>query len=113
MAVPLFAGSGDQVGRLDSRELVRATSGNAAPGEFGPPGSLALAAGVFDARNHQTLTWVDAYASGRIEHEEPFGTEFYLMDMEPYTQFVGYRLIHDLLVFEQRRPTPVAEAERS
>ena len=82
-----------------------------APGELGPPGAIAQAAGVFDARNHQTLAWIEAYASGRTEPGEPFGTEVYLMDMELYTQFVSYRLIHDLLGFEQPRATPGAGAE--
>ena len=53
----------------------------------------------------------DAVTTGRIEPEEPFGTEVYLMDMELYTQFVSYRLIHDLLGFEQRRLTPVEDEE--
>jgi hypothetical protein len=49
MAVLLFAGSGDRVGSVDPRELVRATSGDAVPSEIGPPGAIAQAAGVFDA----------------------------------------------------------------
>jgi hypothetical protein len=31
------------------------------------------------------------------------------MDMELYTQFVSYRLIHDLFGFEQQRSTPVVD----
>jgi hypothetical protein len=111
IAVLLFAGSADRAGRVDPRELVRAPSGDVAPGELGAPHAIAQAAGVFDARNHQTLVWLEAYASGRTEPDEPFGTQVYLMDMELYTQFVGYRLIDDLLGFEQQRTTPVAGAE--
>jgi hypothetical protein len=111
MAVLLFAGTTDRAkGQMDPRELVRAPAGDVAPGELGPPGAIAQAAGVFDARNHQTLAWLEAFATGRTEPEEPFGTEVYLMDMELYTQFVSFRLIHDLLGFEQRRMTPVADA---
>ena len=72
---------------------------------------MAQAAGVYDARNHQTLGWIEAYASGRTEPGEPFGTDVYLMDMELYTQFVSYRLIHDLLGFVREGETPVADAE--
>ncbi|MHC4774149.1 MAG: hypothetical protein ACYTBR_02655 [Planctomycetota bacterium] len=112
MAVLLFAGTTDHTkGRVDPRELVRAATGDVAPGELGPPGAIAQAAGVFDARNHQTLAWLKAYATGRIEPDEPFGPEVYLMDMELYTQFVSFRLIHDLLDFEQQRLTPVADTE--
>jgi hypothetical protein len=111
MAVLLLAGSPDRSGRVDPRELVRATSGAAAPGELGPPGAIAQAAGVFDARNHRTLAWIEAYASGRTEPGEPFGTDVYLMDMELYTQFVSFRLIHDLLGYGQEGQTPVADAD--
>ena len=109
MAVLLFARSGDRTSGVDPRELVRATSGDVAPGEIGPPGAIAQAAGVFDGRNNETLAWIEAFATGRIEPDEPFGADVYLMDMELYTQFVSYRLIHDLLGFEQRRLTPVED----
>jgi hypothetical protein len=85
MAVLLLAGSPDRSGRVDPRELVRATSG--------------------------TLAWIEAYASGRTEPGEPFGTDVYLMDMELYTQFVSFRLIHDLLGYGQEGQTPVADAD--
>jgi hypothetical protein len=111
MAVLLFARSGDHPGGIDPRELVRATSSDVAPGELGPPGAIAQAAGVFDGRNNETLAWLEAFAIGRIEPDEPFGADVYLMDMELYTQFVSYRLIHDLLGFEQRRLTPVEDEE--
>jgi hypothetical protein len=109
MAVLLFAGGGERPSGLDPHELVRSTGGDVAPGELGPPGAIAQAAGVFDGRNNETLAWLDAFATGRTEPDEPFGADVYLMDMELYTQFVSYRLIHDLLVFEQRRLTPVED----
>ena len=111
MAVLLFAGSGDHASGVDPRELVRATSSDVAPGELGPPGAIAQAAGIFDGRNNETLAWLEAFATGRIEPDEPFGADVYLMDMELYTQFVSYRLIRDLLGFEQRRLTPVEDEE--
>ncbi len=111
MAVLLFARSGDHASGVDPRELVRATSSDVAPGELGPPGAIAQAAGIFDGRNNETLAWLEAFATGRIEPDEPFGADVYLMDMELYTQFVSYRLIHDLLGFEQRRLTPVENEE--
>ncbi|MHC4082329.1 MAG: hypothetical protein ACYTGY_05415 [Planctomycetota bacterium] len=108
MAVLLFAGGGERASGVDPRELVRAPSGNVAPGELGPPGAIAQAAGVFDSRNNQTLAWLEAFASGRTEPDEPFGADVYLVDMELYTQFVSYRLIHDLLGFGQ---TPVEDTK--
>lgn len=111
MAVLLFARSGDHASGVDPRELVRATSSDVAPGELGPPGAIAQAAGIFDGRNNETLAWLEAFATGRIEPDEPFGADVYLMDMELYTQFVSYRLIRDLLGFEQRRLTPVEDEE--
>jgi hypothetical protein len=112
MAVLLFTGTADHAtGQVDPRVLVRAATGNVAPGELGPPGAIAQAAGVFDTRNHQTLGWLDEYATGRTEPEEPFGPDVYLMDMELFTQFVCFRLIHDLLGFEQQRLTPVEDTE--
>jgi hypothetical protein len=111
MAVQLFAGAGEPADEIDPRELVRAPSGDVAPGQLGTPRAVAQAAGVFDARNHQTLTWLEAYASGRTEPDGPFGTEIYLMDMELYTQFVSHRLIHDLIAFEQARTTPVESTQ--
>ena len=97
---------------LDPQALVRAPSGAAAPGELGAPQATAQAAGVFDARNHQTLTWLAQYAAGRTEPNSAFGADVYLMDMELYTQFVSYRLIHDLLDCERSRQQPVEVATR-
>jgi hypothetical protein len=112
MAVLLFSGNPNRVEWIDPQELVRSSSGNDAPGMVGSPTRiLAQAAGVFDARNHETLGWIEVYASGRTEPGEPFGTDVYLMDMELYTQFVSFRLIHDLLGYGRGGETPVADAE--
>ncbi len=47
-------------------------------------------------------------AAGRSEPDGPFGSDVYLVSMQLYTQFVSYRLIHDLLAWEQARLMPVA-----
>jgi hypothetical protein len=108
-AVQLYARpGGDRGGEIDLTALTRAPSDMAAPGELGPPPSIAQAAGVFEASNHRTLAWLEQYAAGRTEPDGPFGSDIHLMSMELYTQFVSYRLIHDLLAFEQARQMPVA-----
>ncbi len=94
---------------LNPRDLTRAPTVKVAPGALGPPGPVAQAAGVFDASNHQTLAWLQHYAQGRTEPDGPFGRDIYLVSSELYTQFVSYRLIHDLLASEQARLTQVAD----
>ncbi len=81
-------------------------------GTVGALQAAAQAAGVFDARNHATLGLLREYAAGRTEPDSPFGTEVYLMDIELYTQFVSYWLIHDLLNFERSRLSPVEVASQ-
>ena len=114
MAVQAFTRPGREARpAFDPQALVRAPSGAAtAPGELGAPQAAAQAAGVFDARNHQTLTWLAQYAAGRTEPDSAFGADVYLMDMELYTQFVSYRLIHDLLDSQRSRQQPVEVATR-
>ncbi|MFB3138103.1 MAG: hypothetical protein ACE10B_02655 [Phycisphaerales bacterium] len=90
------------------RPEIRATTDMVAPGELGPPNPIAEATGVFDAINHQTLAWLEQYAAGRSEPDGPFGSDVYLVSMQLYTQFVSYRLIHDLLAWERARLMPVA-----
>ena len=108
MAIQLFANRFETGAAIDPHVLVRSPSGDVAPGDLGPPRAAAQAAGVFDSRNHQTLAWLNEFAAGRTAPDEPFGSDIYLMNMELYTQFVSYRLIHDLLAFERSRLTPVA-----
>ncbi len=101
----------DRSSLLDPRALTRAGSGHeVSPGQVGGPRPVAQAAGIFDAANHRTLQWLQEYAAGRSEPEGAFGDEIYLVSMELYTQFVSYRLIHDLLESERFRVTPVADA---
>ncbi|MCH8164686.1 MAG: hypothetical protein IH889_03680 [Planctomycetes bacterium] len=108
-AVQLYARlRSDRSSELDPRALTRATTDVVAPGELGPPNPIAEATGVFDAINHQTLAWLEQYAAGRSEPDGSFGNDVYLVSMELYTQFVSYRLIHDLLAWERARLMPVA-----
>jgi hypothetical protein len=74
-----------------------------APGALSDSAPAAQAAGVFDARNHQTLAELESYAAGRVEPGSPHGSRIYLMSMEMYTQFVAYRLISELLESERSR----------
>ena len=88
-------------GGVDPWTLSHAPSGDVAMGQRTSLDAVAEASGLFDARNHMTLAWLSEYAEGRTEPDGAFGAEIYLMDMELYTQFVSYRLIHDLLEFVQ------------
>ncbi len=112
MAVQVFTRSQRAAGQgIDPQALVRAPSGEIAPGDLRAPDAAAQASGMFDARNHQTLTWLSQYAAGRTEPGSALGPDVYLMDMELYTQFVSHRLIRDLLAFGQPQ-TPVEVATR-
>ncbi len=110
-AIQIFASEDARPRQLDPVALTRATSGQASPGELGPPYPIAQASGVWSGANHQTLAWLGEYATGRTEPDAPFGTEIYLMSMELYTQFVSHRLIHDLLASERARQMLVANQE--
>ena len=109
-AVQLFAPDpGGSVIDLDPKVLTQASRDPfAAAGQGGPATAIAQAAGVFDASNHQTLAWLGSYAAGRTEPDAPFGPDIYLMNMKLYTQFVCFRLIHDLLHDEWARQAPLA-----
>ncbi len=97
---------------FDPRSLTRSRGGAPAIREWGPPPPTVQAAGVFDAANHQTLIWLREYSAHRSPPDSAYGADIYLVSMELYTQFVSYRLIHDLLVAEWTRLMPVASQER-
>jgi hypothetical protein len=70
---------------------------------------VAVASGMFDARNHDTLAWLKAFAAGRTPLDSAYGADLHLVSMELYTQFVSHRLLHDLLASEQARLQPLAQ----
>jgi hypothetical protein len=88
--------------------LTRARTDHISPGAMPSNEPAAQASGVFDASNHQVLMWLDQYAAGRTEPESAYGNRIYLVSMELYTQFVAYRLLHDLLDSERARFQPPA-----
>ncbi len=96
---------------FDPRSLTRSRGGAPAIREWGPPPPTVQAAGVFDAANHQTLIWLREYSAHRSPPDSAYGADIYLVSMELYTQFVSYRLIHDLLVAEWTRLMPVASSQ--
>jgi hypothetical protein len=107
-------GSVPVAGISDLNELVRSPSGadmDVAMGATGAMAASAQAAGIFDASSHQTLAWLESFAKGRTEPGSAFGTDIYLVSMELYTQFVSYRLIHDLLAWEQFQQQPLGNSE--
>lgn len=94
---------------LDPRALTKAMT-DSGPTGLGPERSpVAQAAGVFDASNHQTLQWLHEYARGRTQPDSAYGESIYLASMELFTQFVSFRLMHDLLLAEQEGISPVAD----
>ncbi len=105
---------GVTIASVDSiSEFVRARTGDdeVAMVQRGAPLASAQAAGIFDASSHQTLSWLESFAKGRTEPGSAYGPDIYLVSMELYTQFVSYRLIHDLLAWEQVRQKPLASPE--
>ncbi len=87
--------------RIDTNALTRQTRGEPYAGAIGHRGPAAEAAGYFDAANHQTLNWLHDYATGRTEPQSAYGEDIYLVNMDLYTQFVSFRLLHDLLEAER------------
>jgi hypothetical protein len=93
---------------IDPVEITRAPTEIALPGMLGSDMPMAQASGVFDAGNHETLAQLDEYAAGRTEPNSAYGKRIYTVNMEMYTQFVAYRLMHDLLESERIRLMPPA-----
>ncbi len=107
MAVQVFGQGPRAQASVDPYALSRAWgSDDVALGQVGSAPASAQATGMFDSRNNQVLAWLEHYAKGRTEPNEAFGSDVYLMNMDLYTRFVTYRLIHDLLVYEHSRMTP-------
>lgn len=112
-AVQLFERDQQRLSPIDPIAETRATGDHVSMAVMHPTNPVAQASGVFDASNHQVLTWLDQYATGRTELGSAYGKQKYLVSMELYTQFVAYRLLHDLLISEQARiaPPPLVEAQ--
>jgi hypothetical protein len=113
MAVQVIEGTRFTQRTLDPHELQRARTGDEViPRHTGGGRATAQATGVFDSRNNIVLAQLDDYATGRTEPNEAFGADVYLMNMDLYTKFVSYRLIHDLLAFEKARMGRQQQASR-
>jgi hypothetical protein len=111
LAVELYTRDGRSGGGdLDVRQLSRAARSEAvALARRGAP-PAAQAAGVYHAANHQVLTWLGEYAAGRTPPTSAYGRDLYLVSMDMYTQFVSFRLIHELLATEGSRLSAAAMA---
>ncbi len=109
-AVELYRSDASQRGQIDPIQISRHPSGDPLPGQMSD-GPAAVAAGVFDARNHQTLYWLEQYAESRTLPDSAYGNDIYLVSMDLYMQFVSYRLLHDLLQQERIRLHPIATAD--
>lgn len=89
--------------QFDLYRLQRARTELVPPDASGPMGPVNQVSGVFDGANHQTLLWLDQYSAGRTEPRSAYGKRVYLVSMELYTQFVAFRMMHDLLQKEWTR----------
>lgn len=94
---------------LDPRALTKAMTDSGPTGPAPERKPVAQAAGVFDASNHQTLQWLHEYARGRTLPDSAYGENIYVVSMELFTQFVSFRLMHDLLLVEQEGISPEAD----
>ncbi len=94
---------------LDTRSLSRSTSEQFSPAQFDSLNPVAQAAGIFDARSHDTLSKLRQYTTGRNVPDSAFGANIYLVRMDLYMQFVSYRLFGDLLESEFMRLSPIVE----
>jgi hypothetical protein len=95
---------------IDPTAIVRTTSGE----PLGPVAEvepLATAAGIFDARDHETLDRLERYAASRHVPDSAFGADVYLVSLDLFTQFAAHRLLHDLL-WQERMRAASATAER-
>jgi hypothetical protein len=112
-AVQLYRRETTQGQSVDPVQLTRAANETpAANNAAATPFPAARASGMFDASNHQVLLWLDEYSRGRAEPGSAYGTRIYLTSMEMYTQFVAYRLLHDLLAVEQARHQALATQQK-
>jgi len=108
-AIQLFSGPRPGVvSNLDPVEVTRSRTEVVAMSQMNNTQTAGQASGVFDSQDQQVLLWLDDYAAGRTEPASAYGNRIYLVNMELYTQFVAYRLLHDLLRSEQ--PVQTAEA---
>jgi hypothetical protein len=111
-AIQLFSGPRPGVvSTLDPIEVTRSRTEVVAMSQMNNTQAAGQASGVFDSQNQQVLLWLDEYAAGRTEPASAYGNRIYLMNMELYTQFAAYRLLHDLLRHETAdQPVHTAEA---
>lgn len=104
-----LAESRTRLASLDTRSLTRTAAGEISPGQVGPRNPVAQAAGIFDARNHDTLAHLKRYATGRNVPDSAYGKDIYLVRMDLYMQFASYRLLSGLLDSERVRLSPIVE----
>jgi hypothetical protein len=111
MAVQLYVREYEEYrSTLDPRALESSTSGSEpAIGSMSPLGPVAEAAGVFRASNHQTLSQLADYASGRSRPDSAYGEDVYQVSMDLYARFVSHRLLRDLLLQERMRTGSLKE----
>ena len=111
-AIQLFARDREVVSPIDPVKEVRSPNERVLIAAMQPNNPVAQASGMFDATNHQVLMWLNEYSTGRAEPGSPYGKDKYLVSMELYTQFVAFRLIHDLLSNEQARVAPKVDKDK-
>jgi hypothetical protein len=98
---------------LDPRDLSRATTeGPTAAPAFPLDRPVAVVAERWDAKNHQVLADVKAFAEGRMKQSSAFGWRRYLASMDLFSEFASYRAVDSLLQQEWVRVARVQAAKR-
>lgn len=89
---------------LNPKDLARATTeGPASNPAFPLDRPVALIAERWDAKNHQVLADVKAFAEGRMKQPSAFGWRRYLASMDLFSEFASYRAVDSLFQQEWTR----------
>ncbi len=85
---------------IDPRQLASRPAEVGAPAGPGRDSPLASASEHLDAKSHQVLMDLKAYAEGRHEHPSALGWRRYTRSMDLYTQFAAFHVVDRLLQSE-------------
>ncbi len=89
---------------LNPKDLTRATTeGPASTPAFPLDRPVAVVSERWDAKNHQVLADVKAFAEGRMKQPSAMGWRRYLASMDLFSEFASYRAVDSLLQQEWTR----------
>ncbi len=90
-------GFGGATTGLNPRDLTRATTEGAQNPSVPLDRAVAVVSERWDAKNHQVLLDVKAFAEGRMKQRSAMGWRRYLASMDLFSEFASYRAIDALL----------------